>query len=125
MNKTPVFKKGVHNDPSNYKPISLTGICCKTLKHIFHSIMEHLSSNNIINDNQHRVRSGHSCQMSLVSLIEHEDIPYYALDNHLQVDLVLLDFKAFDRVPHKRLTQKLSPYGINNCTYQWIETWLT
>ena len=50
----------------------------------------------------------------------------YALDNHLQVDLILLDFvKAFDRVPHKRFMQKLSSYGIDSCTYQWIETWLT
>ena len=69
--------------------------------------MEHLNSNNnIIIDNQHGFRSGHSCQTQFVSLVE--DITY-ALDNHLQVDLMLLDFaKAFDRVPHKRLMQKLS-----------------
>ena len=84
MNITPVFKKGVHNDPSNYRPISLTSICCKTLEHIiFHSIMEHLNSNNIIIDNQDGFRSGHPCQTQLVSLVE--DITY-ALDNHLQVD---------------------------------------
>ena len=84
--------------------------------------MEHLNSNNIVIDNQHGFRSGHSYQTQLVSLVE--DITY-ALDNHLQVDLILLDFaKAFDRVPHKRLMLKLSSYGIDNCTYQWIETWL-
>ena len=48
------------------------------------------------------------------------------MDNHLQVDVILLDFaKAFDRVPHRRLLQKLSSYGIDCYTYQWIETWLT
>ena len=40
--------------------------------------------------------------------------------------VTLLDFaKAFDRVPHKRLMQEISSYGIDNCIYQWIETWLT
>jgi len=68
---TLVFKKGAHNNPSNYRPISLISICCKTLEHIiFHSIMEHLNSNNIIIENQHGFRSGHSCQTQLISLVE-------------------------------------------------------
>ena len=38
-----------------------------------------------------------------------------SLGNHLQVDLILLDFaKAFDRVSHKRLMQKLSSYRTDN-----------
>jgi len=78
--------------------------------------MEHLNSNNIIIDNQHGFRSGHSCQTQLISLVE--DI---TSDNPFQVDTMLLDFaKAFDRVPHKRLLYKLSSCGIDNCTHQWI-----
>ena len=34
-NVTPIFKKGDWADPGNYRPISLTSICCKLLEHIF------------------------------------------------------------------------------------------
>ena len=29
---TPVFKKGSRSDPSNYRPISLTSVCCKLVR---------------------------------------------------------------------------------------------
>ena len=33
-NIAPAFKKGNQSCPTNYRPISLTSICCKTLEHI-------------------------------------------------------------------------------------------
>ena len=33
-NVSPVFKKGLRSDPSNYRPVSLTSIICKQLEHI-------------------------------------------------------------------------------------------
>ena len=32
--------------------------------------------------------------------------------------------KAFDKVPHKKLTRKFREYGINSSTNQWIESFL-
>ena len=43
-NVSPVFKKGQQYDAANYRPMSLTCICCKTLEHILVSnINKHLA----------------------------------------------------------------------------------
>ena len=39
-NVVPIFKKGNREDPGNYRPVSLTCIACKLLKHI---VLSHLS----------------------------------------------------------------------------------
>ena len=53
-NVTPVFKKGEKYDAANYRPVSLTCICCKTLEHILVSnINKHLAFESILADCQH------------------------------------------------------------------------
>ena len=42
------------------------------------------------------------------------------------IDIIYLDFaKAFDKVPHHRLLQKLKAHGINGKIWNWIRAWLT
>ena len=54
---TAVFRKDNKSFPSNYRPISLTSICCKVMEHVVLSPMgKHLSKNNIIIDQQHGFR---------------------------------------------------------------------
>ena len=63
------------------------------------------------------------CQSQLINFVE--DIQF-SMNNHKQVDLLFLDFsKAFDAVPHMRLLNKLSFYGIHGPILQWICSWLT
>ena len=48
-NITAVFKKGDKTKPSDYRPVSLTCILCKTMEHIlFSQIMKHLDQKNIL-----------------------------------------------------------------------------
>ena len=48
-NVAPIFKKGEKYDAANYRPVSLTCICCKTLEHIIVSnINKHLAFENIL-----------------------------------------------------------------------------
>ena len=63
----PVYMKGEKYDASNYRPVSLTCICCKTLEHtIVSNINKHLSLENILADCQHGLRSQRSCETQLV-----------------------------------------------------------
>ena len=66
-NVAPVFKKGEKYDAANYRPVSLTCICCKTLEHIIVSkINKHLALESILADCQHGFRSQRSCETQLV-----------------------------------------------------------
>ena len=48
-----------------------------------------------------------------------------ALDEGRQVDVAFLDFsKAFDRVSHSILLQKLCSFGISGSLLQWCESYL-
>ena len=128
-NVTPVFKKGEKYDAANYRPVSLTCICCKTLEHILVSnINKHLAFESILADCQHGFRSQMSCETQLVQfyhdIVENLDGAYNP--GHKQTDLIIMDFaKAFDKVPHRRLLYKLRYYGIRGATLEWITSWLS
>ena len=69
----PVFKKGSRTNPSNYRPISLTCVCCKIFEHIISSaISKHANLHNIICIEQHgRLRKHRSCKTQLLSIGDH------------------------------------------------------
>ena len=105
----------------NYRPISLTSMCCKTLKDIICMHMpSHLEYNKIMFPLQHGFCNGHSCECQLI-LTMHDIIQNF--DSKQQTDLVILDFsKAFDTVSLKKLVFKLSKYGITGNINKWIES---
>ena len=117
---TPIYKKGLHSDPLNYRPISLTSVCSKTMERILtNAIRHHLDLNNILYDSQFGFRPGRSVLDQLI--ITYDYITRcYDLGN--VVDLVLFDFrKAFDVVPHCVLLDKLFLLGFRNPLLHWIE----
>ena len=60
---TPIYKKGDKSMASNYRPISLTCILCKVIKHILASnIVRHLDGQGLIYDLQHGFREKGSCE---------------------------------------------------------------
>lgn len=86
-NITPVFKKGSKHSAQNYRPISLTAVPCKILEHvIFHDIIAHLDSHNILVNSQHGFRRTFSCETQQITTIE--EIAK-ALDNGKQPDLII------------------------------------
>ena len=87
--------------------------------------MNHLDAHNILTDSQHGFRPKRSCETQLITT--HHDIARLLdIPDIKQVDAILLDFaKAFDKVPHRRLTHKLQHYGITGPTLHWITAFLT
>ena len=121
---TPVFKKGSKALAANYRPISLTSHLIKIFERILRDkIVSFLEKNNIICKNQHGFRKGRSC---LTQLLNHVDtILKNFLENH-DTDAIYLDYsKAFDKVDHKILLEKLSMYGIKGKIHNWLTTYLS
>ena len=108
-NVTAIFKKGEQFKASNYRPVSLTSICCKIQEHVITSnVLNHLDDYKILTDCQHGFRARRSCETQLLTLAQEL---VEGLDKKHQHDLIILDFsKAFDRVPHERLLRKLNHY---------------
>ena len=119
----PVFKKGEKHKAANYRPVSLTSVTCKVLKHIIHSsVMDHFDKHKILKDNQHGFRKRRSCETQLIGTVQ--EIAS-GLAKSKQVDVILLDFeKAFDKVAHGRLLYRLDYYGVRNKTNRWIKSFL-
>ena len=118
-----IFKKGNRSLPSNYRAITLTSVVCKLLEKIItNKIHKHLQENMLEDKKQH----GFTPKRSTVSnLIEALNIWTEALSHGLPVDIIYLDFeKAFDKVPHQRLINQLSKYGITGNVLNWIEDYL-
>ncbi len=125
-NVIPLYKKGdiIKTKAENYRPVSLTCLCCKMLEHIIYSsIMKHADKYKILTRLQHGFRKGHSCETQV--LLTAHDLAR-AHDNKEQIDMIVLDFsKAFDKVPPERLLAKLDHYGIRGNTLAWIRSFLT
>ena len=122
-NISPLFKKGQHTNPNNYRPISLTSVVCKIFEKIVKNhIFTFLENANLIKDFQHGFRKGRSCLTNLLDLFEYIT---KCLDNGECIDIVYLDFsKAFDRVSHMLLKYKLIAHGITGNLLEWIVEWL-
>ena len=118
----PIFKKGSRYTPLNYRPISLTSVCCKTLERfISESLYSFLDSNGIFSNDQYGFRQGRTVDDQL--LLVYNDVTAW-LDAGYIVDLVLFDFsKAFD-VNHALLIDKLRILGIHGPLLSWITEFL-
>lgn len=119
----PVFKKGSRVTRGNYRPISLTAHEIKIFERVLRNkIVTHLESNSLISCSQHGFRKGKSC---LSQLLKHYDNILTNLLANEETDTIFLDFaKAFDKVDHQILLQKLKNIGILGNVFTWISNFL-
>ena len=81
-----------------------------------------LNSYNLITHSQHGFMARKSC---LTNLLDYLVFVTTQIDLGHPVDVIYLDFqKAFDKVPHVRLINKIKAHGISGKMLHWIEKWL-
>ena len=124
-NVSAIFKgKGNENDPSNYRPISITSCIGKILeKIIFKYLYNYLQENEILTKYQSGFRPKDSTVNQLLE-IYHTIIEN--LDNEKDIKFIFCDVsKAFDKVWHRGLIHKLQKYGITGNMLNWMKSYLS
>ena len=119
----PIFKKGLKTSPQNYRPISLTPHIIKIFERIVRTkLVRYFETNSMLNNNQHGFRKKHSC---LTQLVAHTTYILESLVEGKEVDTIYLDYsKAFDRIDHCILLQKLKFYQLPPKYINWIKSFL-
>ena len=122
-NISAIFKKGSKLEVNNYRPISLTCICCKIMESMIRDeIFKFFINNKFFSKAQFGFIKGRSTVLQLLKILDEWT---KLLESGGQIDVIYTDFeKAFDKVPHKRLISKLKSYGINKNVTDWIESFL-
>ena len=121
---TPIFKGGDRSLPKNYRPVTLTSHIIKLFEKILvKKLDEYLNQMDLHDKNQHGFRRNRSC---LSQLLDHHQEIVEMMSKGEDVDVIYLDFaKAFDKVDHHVLMNKLSDIGISGDVYNWIHSFLT
>lgn len=84
--------------------------------------MDHMRRNNLLSKKQYGSISGRSTVLQLIKVIDNWT---EALDEGKTVDIIYCDFmRAFDRVPHERLLEKISRCGIKGNYLGWMKEFL-
>ena len=119
----PIFKSGLADNCSNYRPIS----CLPVLSKIFEKIVtnqlySYLVANNILYNYQFGFQPGKSTLHPLIHICDYIS---KAFNSDEIVVGVFLDLqKAFDLVDHNILLKKLECIGVKGIALKWFENYL-
>ena len=121
---TPIFKGGGKSEPANYRLVSLTNHLTKIFEKVIRK--EVVERNHFFNITQHGFTEGKSTISQLLSY--YDSILSMLVDDrgrNSRVDAIYLDFaKAFDKVDHDILLQKLHRLGVQGKIHNWMATFL-
>ena len=120
-NIVPIHKKDNKDHVENYRPISLLSIISKVLERcVLIRLRDHLLQ--MLDRAQHGFIPGKSCVTQLVEVIVYIGS---LLDSGKQTDVIYLDMsKAFDKVQHSLILDKLRQYNISgNLMLNWFTSY--
>lgn len=118
---TPVYKSGDRSNIENYRPISILSTLSKLFESLVHSSLFPLLRHLIIPEQHGFVK----CRSTTTNLMIFTDFLFKNMDNRVQVDAVYTDFrKAFDKVDHKLLLDKIAFNGIRGNLLRWFASYI-
>lgn len=118
----PVYKGGSKKDIENYRPISILPTLSKLCEKLVHKAIYPCLHSSILQQ-QHGFVERRSTVTNL--LIYTTDL-FEGLDANKQIDSVYTDFrKAFDRVDHKILLEKIAFNGIRGNLWRWFKSYIS
>lgn len=118
---SPIFKAGNNTNVENYRPISILSAVAKVFDKIIYLHIREKTSH-LLAKQQHGFRQGKSTLSNLLEFSE------YVTQNMMgggQVDAIFMDLsKAFDKIDHSILLNKLHQLRINTCTIRLLQSYL-
>ena len=117
----PLHKSGERTDAANYRPISKLSVFAKILEKIVYA--EILTTvKNLIIEEQHGFCPHKSLETNLLCYSQNI---CQTIDNQDQMDCVYTDFsKAFDKISHNILAERLAGVGVNAGLLQWVWSYI-
>ena len=114
-----IYKKGLRDDISNYRPISLLSVFNKVIETIMYNrLVKFLEENKLLFSNQFGFRSTHSTTHANVLIVDKTE---RAIEREEFSCGIFLDLsKAFDTVDHTILLKKLEYYGVRGIAKDWL-----
>ena len=120
----PIYKKDEPNLFGNYRSISILPAFSNFFEKVMYDRMiDFINKHNILFDNQYGFRSQHFTSLALIRLIDQISS---SIDSKKFCAGIFLDLsKAFDRVNHAILLNKLENYGFRGTALQWVRNYLS
>ena len=120
----PIYKRGYHDNCSNYRPISILSTCSKLLEKLIHKqLYSYVQENNTLFSGQSGFRPLYSTTTTLLKVTDDwkENI-----DRKNYIASVFIDLrKAFDTISHDILHNKLLNLGIEGTELKWFQSYLS
>lgn len=117
----PIPKGGDKHNIANYRPISKLSVIPKMFERIIYDSLFSIVRPFIIKE-QHGFLNKRSTETNLCEFVDNIT---NSMENGFQVDAVYTDYsKAFDKICHPILVQKLMNFGIHGDLLRWLESYL-
>ena len=119
----PLYKAGLKNQTTNYRPISLLLTLSKLLEKVMYNRTYNFLNDSQIYSSQYGFRKNHSCDNAISELVGTIVKGWEKKESTLAIFLDLS--KAFDTLEHTVLYSKLEKYGIRGSALNWYKSYLS